>query len=307
MSTRDFEEEDTTADIFESVHRVLGVEPEAPDPNDDGPGDTLGAAAVAALRKFQKDIGLRVSGELDEATRAAILRFDAVDDDGSTSEDQIFSFGTATSVGDGPPLEALRAWCEANGTELIDYRDTKKWPRNKTYSSDYGYPYNKVRADPPKGGLRRDWDSITTFMLHTTAVSGMTAKRGLGIPCHLYLPKENAIVLCHELELLLYHGHSGNGFSVGLEIAGDSDWDCPSQVERARALLRYFQEVRRANLPGAACAVMAHRMAHDSRVKDPGKRIWQDAGEWAITELGYKLGPVVGSGMDVDAWRDRSA
>ena len=260
----------------------------------------------AALREFQASQGLTVDGRLTDETRAALNAIDRVDDDGSTSEDLDFSFSTPTSVGDGPPLEELRAWCEANQVELIDYRDLGKWPRNKTYPEDYGYPRDKSRSDPPKGGVLRDWDSITTFMLHTTAVGGMTAKRGIGIPCHLYLPKENAIVLCHELELLLYHGHSGNGFTVGLEIAGDSDWDCPTQIERARALLRYFMAVRRANRPDANCAVMAHRMSHDSRTNDPGPRIWQDAGEWAISELGYKHGPVVGSGKDVDPWRRKS-
>lgn len=285
-------------EIIEQVQRVLGAAPT-------GAWDDT---TVAALRAFQADQGLRdTNGQLDDTTFAAIRAFDTVDDDGSLEEDCDYSFGTATSVGDGPPLAALRTWCQANGTELIDYRDLSQWPRAKNYPPEYGYPRDKSRADPPKGGIYRSWDDVTTLMLHTTAVSGMTAKRGIGIPCHLYLPKENAIVLCHQLELLMYHGHRGNNFSVGLEIAGDSDWDHPTQIERARALLRYFQEVRRANVPGAACAVMAHRMAHESRVRDPGKRIWQDAGEWAIAELGYKLGPVVDSGKDVEEWRDRSA
>ena len=28
-----------------------------------------------------------------------------------------------------------------------------------------------------------------------------------------------------------------------------------------------------------------------------------DAGEWAISELGYVLGPVLGTGRTIDAWR----
>lgn len=283
-------------ELLDRLQRILGVEPS-------GSWDD---ATVAALREFQVHEGLTPDGRLSDETRAALNRIDRVDDDGSSSQYDDISFSTPTSVGDGPPLDELRAWCDDNRVELIDYRDLTKWPRNKTYPQDYGYPRDKSRSDPPKGGVRRDWGSITTFMLHTTAVGGMTAKRGIGIPCHLYLPEEDAIVLCHELELLLYHGHSGNRFSVGLEISGVSDWDCSGQIERARALLRYFQAVRRANMPAAACAVMAHRMSHDSRPNDPGLRIWQDAGEWAIKELGYKHGPVVGSGQDVGPWRPRS-
>lgn len=106
------------------------------------------------------------------------------------------------------------------------------------------------------------------------------------------------------MERRLAHGHTANRFSVGLEISGVSNWDAPSQIDRAKALLRYFQAVRRAHVgPDAKCYVMAHRQSHASRVRDPGKQIWQDVGEWAIDELGFELGPVVGSGNNLDEWR----
>ena len=202
-----------------------------------------------------------------------------------------------------PPSEIeLRAWCESNEVEVVDYRDLSVWPRRQVYHG-HGYPLDKSRAHPPRKPLR-PWAQITALMLHTTAVAGMTAKRGLGLPAHLYVPREPAIVLCHDLERLLYHGHAGNKRSIGVEISGVSAWDEPSQVERVRALLRYFRSRRREELgPDALCEVMAHRQTHKSRVKDPGAQIWRDAGEWAIAELGYQLGPVLDTGRSVDEWR----
>jgi hypothetical protein len=288
-----------STEVIKTIQHVVGVELTG----------EWNEATVAGVLEFQADNGLDADGKVGKGTLAKIEEVDTCDDhddhDGEAvdpaPESQLGQTG-------GAPLDQLRGWCNANEFELVDYRDLKAWPRTKTYTKDYGYPLDKSRADPPKGGIRRDWKSITTFMLHTTAVSGMTSKRGVGIPCHLFLPKENAVVLCHELELLLYHGHAGNQFSVGLEISGVSNWDNPNQIDRAKALLRYFQAQRRAVLgDDATCYVMAHRMSHESRVQDPGKQIWQDVGEWAIDELGFELGPVVGSGRNVDEWRVKRA
>jgi hypothetical protein len=282
-------------DTITQVQRIVGVEPTG----------SWTAETVAAVREFQQSAGLTDDGKVGPGTLDAIMAADQVDDgDDHEREDMPMSVPDTDSSLAETPLEQLRTWCSDAGVELVDYRDLKEWPRSRTYPKEFGYPRDKSRAQPPRGGIRRAWSTITTFMLHTTAVAGMTKQRGVGIPAHLYLPRENAIVLCHELELLLYHGHAGNGFSVGLEISGVSAWDSPSQVERARALLRYFQATRRAMLgPDAGCYVMAHRQSHASRVNDPGKPIWQDAGEWAIRELGFELGPVVGSGRPLDAWR----
>lgn len=198
--------------------------------------------------------------------------------------------------------EALRQWCEAQSVELVDFRDLKQWPRKKNYPPDtYGYPSDKSRAEP-RG--KRTWEQLTSFMLHTTAVSGLGKNRGIGLPCHFFVPKEPAIVLCHELEQILAHGHAANRFCACVEISGTSVWDDPSQIPRVHALLRYFKACRLAQVGSEApYYVMAHRQSHKSRANDPGKQIWQDAGEWAIRELGYQLGPVVGTGRAVDDWR----
>ena len=128
----------------------------------------------------------------------------------------------------------------------------------------------------------------------------MTTNRGLGIPCHLYIPRDKAIVLCHQLTRLVAHGHRGNSYCVGCEISGVSDWDIETQVPRVRQVLRYFQDCRNTYVEdGTPCYVCAHRQSHKSRPNDPGSKIWRDCGEWAIEELGFKLGPVVGSGIPI--------
>jgi|GEM_PF-5059376 len=193
------------------------------------------------------------------------------------------------------PLEELQSTCDAEGWSIVDFRDLDEWPRRKEYDWRlYGWPGNKKRAQPYGS---RTWAKTTTVMLHTTGVSRMGSLRGLGIPCHAFLPDDEAIVLCHSLTALVAHGHAGNSFSVGLEVSGDRDFDADSQIDRGRAFLRYFQQLRWEQAgDDAPCYVMSHRMAHKSRVQDPGQRIWTELGEWAIDELGYELGPVVGSG-----------
>ncbi len=282
------------------IQRVVGTEPT-------GEWDD---ATVAGVHDFQAEQNLDADGRVGPGTLAAIQAADARDDDDDYDHDDeperehAMTSPEAAAGSKDAPHRDLSQWCSANAFELIDFRDLQQWPRRKTYTKDYGYPRNKSRADPPKRGIRRDWQGITTLMLHTTGVSGMTAKRGVGIPCHMFLPKAKAVVLCHELELLLYHGHAANKFSVGLEIAGASAWDTDDQVDRAKALLRYFQAVRRAYVgENAKCFVMAHRQSHASRGKDPGKPIWRDVGEWAIEELGFEIGPVVGTGRSIDDWR----
>lgn len=196
------------------------------------------------------------------------------------------------------PYEKLATWCDFHDTELVDFRDLTVWPRKKVYDPKvYGWPKNKKRGQPYGS---RPWEKTTCFFLHTTAVGGMGKNRGLGIPAHLYVPEEPAIVLLHQMERLVAHGHRANRFTVGCEVSGKSNWDTASQVERVRTLIRYFQACRFHHIEeGTPCYIGAHRQSHRSRVNDPGFEIWRGCGEWAIEELNFRLGPVVGSGRSI--------
>ena len=150
-------------------------------------------------------------------------------------------------------------------------------------------------------GIREDIAVAETFF---SAIGGMKAERGLGIPCHAFIPADEAITLCHHADRLTYHGHSANGFTYGVEISGRCDFDSPSQITRARLIIAWWQQERLAAFPGAPCYIMAHRQSHWSRVRDPGPVIWRELGEWAIDELGMLEGPVVGDGSPIPAdWR----
>lgn len=189
------------------------------------------------------------------------------------------------------------------GWTLYDYRSERDWPRAREYDTRvFGCPANKSRAR--SRGLRRP-DQVSAVMLHTTAVSGMHGRRGLGIPCHASIGSDESVTLCHHADRIVYHGHAANRFSYGIEISGDCDFDAASQITRGRLLLVHFRAWRR-SVAGddALCYVMAHRQSHSSRVRDPGPVIWRELGQWAIDELGYREGPVVGSGRPIpDEWR----
>ena len=193
-------------------------------------------------------------------------------------------------------IEVLEAKVKELGSEIIDFRDLSKWPRDATYDKSYGYPRNKSRALPVG---RRDIKKCTTICLHIPGVE-LHHKRWLGVPVHGAVSSGTGIdfgipkmVLCHYIEQYMAHGHSYNSFSEGLEVGGFED----IHIELARAYVLYFQQRRRDALgPEAKCYIGTHRMAHKSRPVDCGERIWEAVGQWAIDNHGFLLGPVVGSG-----------
>lgn len=200
---------------------------------------------------------------------------------------------------DATALERLESWCRSEKVELVDFRDLDQFPRRKKYDTKtYGWPADKSRGQPYGS---RPIEQATCAMLHTCDVHGMTKNRGLGIPCHAYVPEDDAMVLCHPIERLVAHGHTGNKFCYGIEVSGRSDWDKESQIQRTRKFLLYFKETREEKIKpkdGEPLKhyVCSHRNSHSSRKRDPGHRIWKDAAEWAIEEHGFLPGPVVGSG-----------
>lgn len=177
------------------------------------------------------------------------------------------------------------------------FRDPKKLKPTSINDARRALPYGKRSAA-----------RTTCVMLHTAAAN-MGAPRFLGTPVQLAVDRRADAVLCHDLQTLCAHGHAGNRFCVGIEIAGHSD-ATPDQVETARALMVYVRDevIRRRKLKGddnERMAVMTHFMATKERgLKDPGAQIWRDVGEYAIEELGFVMGPVVGSGQPVpERWR----
>lgn len=193
------------------------------------------------------------------------------------------------------PLERLEADVEIGA----DFRDYGDWKRDEKYpGKEFGWPTNKKRG---RSRGSRPWEKMTAILLHTTGCGGMHRKRFLGVPAHMGVCTEATAVLMHPLNAYLYHAHTANKFSMGIEIAGESDIT-DAQIITARAVVRYCYEERQRMHEGPM-VIMGHRMSHSSRSNDPGAKIWKEVGVWAMDTLQIKMGPVVGSGKTIpDSW-----
>lgn len=209
---------------------------------------------------------------------------------------------------DGDPFEQLLRDAKACGVRVLDLRgiDRKLHHGMRTHciqgDHDFG-AWGYFRDDDPKRNLpirgrahgRIAWPKRTTIMLHTTAVIRMAAPRFLGTPAHAAIAYDGTIVLMQPSDAFMWHGHAGNRFSIGVEIAGKSSIE-QHQIEPARALLRYLHDDRQTHHE-AQMAIMQHGMAHKSRhPQDCGRAVWEAVAVPAIAELDLKIGPVVGSG-----------
>jgi hypothetical protein len=173
------------------------------------------------------------------------------------------------------------------------------WDRVKSYPAQpYGWPRDKSRGQ--SRGVR-DWGDIDTVVIHTAGICGLHADRWLGVPCHDAIADDGAIVLCHYHTAYLWAAHALNCRSISLEIGGDRTI-APTQIEPARALIRYMVEDLRAHRDaGAPVYLSPHIHGHQSRVRDCDPQIWREVGEWALDTLGLEVGEVMGSGRPIPA------
>lgn len=200
------------------------------------------------------------------------------------------------------PETRLKLIAEDERVRVVDLRGMDRMIHYAP--ADWGWFRRGTRKkNVPKRGRARGvlpWKKRTAIMLHTCAVD-MRAPRFLGCPCHDGISQDGAIVLCHPHNARVFHGHSANGFSIGVEISGKRTI-ADKQIKSARILLRYIVEDRQEHHEGQM-AIVAHCMSHRSRINDPDAQIWRELGVWAIDVLGLKLGPVVGSGRPIpEAW-----
>ena len=230
------------------------------------------------------------------------------------------------------PLDTVEELADEIEALGLQFRDFRGWKRDKKYPAK---PYGYSRT----GGLNRKqgrahgtlpWKIRTAVMLHCTGTirEAMHVDRFVGVPCHIAVASDGVSV-CHPLNAYLYHGHWANRFAVGVEISGPGgqyDEYPDVQIEAARIVVRYCNNVlvtrnplgdastldspildvngspfRAANSPPWRPAIMAHRQSHKSRVRDCGRALWRDVGEWGRDELGMPLGPVVGTGNPIEA------
>lgn len=171
---------------------------------------------------------------------------------------------------------------------------------------------------------RRGWGAIHTIVLHQTAVDfGYNPTRVLNLPVHGCTLQDGTIVLLHSPLDYMWHAHTLNDCSIGIEVscraggreddpttpakenvlttwlpksvrqkilAGRTTYDreireaSSDQLMSTRALVKYYCDLVAAN-GGQIEFIRAHRQSHRSRVSDPGERIWKNVGIWAQQEL----------------------
>lgn len=193
--------------------------------------------------------------------------------------------------------------------------------------AEYGATVHDLRDEPRKGrgaahGTRLI-SNVTALWWHQSAAVLGRPHRYLGVPCHAAVMQNGDIALLHPIVAYVYHGHSANKFSIGIEVdcraagvEGDGRTFWRSRAEKAAgkryeelvreptarqlqscfALGVYFtEEVDR--LGGEIKAQGFHRNSHSSRTSDPGSRIALNVAHPLSVRYGQEYGgPVVGSG-----------
>lgn len=202
------------------------------------------------------------------------------------------------------PYDALVRAANAAGIIVHDYRQIPRTGRGRAH------------------GTRRI-EQVTAILDHQTACELDRPERFLGVPAHAGITGRGDIVLLHPVRAYMYHAHSANRFSYGIEhsaraagIEGDARTFWRSRRERAAGktyadlvheiddrqaiaslLLRAYVVDEVARQGGKIVASMFHRNSHSSRTSDPGSRIAMLVSRPFALERGLEYGvPVVGSG-----------
>jgi hypothetical protein len=156
-----------------------------------------------------------------------------------------------------------------NGVEIHDYRGKVPWPKNGRYM--------------------RDWSQIAGVMLHRTAcVLGESPRRYFAVNAHIGVTLEGRIILPHDWELMIWHGHGPSPWTIGIEIDGNPEgypgyhWRpgggphpiTDAQAKASEVLLEMLTEAFEQN--GSRFKyIVAHRQSSNQRECDPGWECWQ--------------------------------
>ena len=169
------------------------------------------------------------------------------------------------------------------------------------------------RLDKSGGLVLRDPATVTTLVLHQTAVrrfgvkrSDLAAENGnetrarwrraIGVHAHVTAFTDGAVVPAYPLRAFVWHGNGSNASSVGLEVEGlynglpGGKNDEPDELTIATAREAVAWIVAEAAREGMAIGrLVAHRQYSPSRQADPGWMLWRDVALWAERHLGMTL------------------
>lgn len=155
---------------------------------------------------------------------------------------------------------------------------------------DYGMPPKKLYF-----GVVRDWSKIEGVMLHQTGCR-MSENESVWQPvnAHCGVTREGKIILMHNFQWEIWHGHNLSPETIGIEVEGNfygmegvkgTFWKQgggPHELNdmQKTALDNLFDliHVEFDKNGGKFTKVFAHRQASDQRENDPGESIWKYAG-----------------------------
>ena len=176
-------------------------------------------------------------------------------------------------------------------------------------------PRTKSRG---KSKGKRKWKNVKGITLHQTAVDfGTNPRRMLNVPAHGATLRDGKIVLLHTPTDYMWHCHSGNKTTIGIEVScraagiyDDSRTFWMSQVDKekgrsyedlvkeanelqlaaTRELCEYYIELVEKN-GGKIEYIASHRQFHKSRISDPGERIWEEVAIPIMEKYNLSNGP----------------
>jgi hypothetical protein len=157
---------------------------------------------------------------------------------------------------------------------------------------------------------QRPWKQVDAIVLHQTGCKMPSSPGGWHLlRAHVGIPETSerqSIYLVNPLATKMWHANGFNRRSIGIEISGNMrgiegdnrTWWQPgkgphpvtdAQVKAARKAIAWIcSEAGRGG--GKITHIFAHRQASKDRIADPGSRVWQEVGMWAMDELGLSDG-----------------
>lgn len=263
----------------------------------------MSPATRSALRRFQRQRGLRASGILDPDSEAALRTACKTAPEGTADvEDE---FGEA----------ALEQNLSTIHVSSRSRRDPVAAPAPRSRIIDL-----TAMADRRQRRGQRDPTRVRALVLHQMACC-FTPKdplrRFLNIAAHFAILADGRILQLHPVSALIWASNGFNRSSIAVEFAGNFPntrgqwWQgerfgrnrlTAAQIEAGRYLIRHL--VRTLGLK----FVLSHRQSSASRENDPGPDIWYHVGQWAVETFGVSDGGPgfkIGTGRPIpEVWKN---
>ena len=216
----------------------------------------------------------------------------------------------ATGVIDDALFQILQ---DAAGSGDVDQASLIHVPEIDLVIKDFraaGHPSNYRPARTPV--------IIQGFTLHQTGcLIGSNPSAWKGVNAHVGITREGNVYLLNDFFDFIWHAQGLSHTTVGIEVSGNMSgiegdprtyWKQgggphPPTAEQIAALRKFLPwaitEIGKRQF-SPITTIHAHRQSSNARISDPGERLWETVGLWAIDTLGLSDGGAdwtVGNGV----------